>query len=53
LRHSSDRAHGKAALHMVSAFVSANGLCFGQLATEAKSHEITAIPKLLELLDLK
>jgi len=52
LRRSADRANGKAAIHMVSAWVSANGMCFGQLATAAKSNEITAIPKLLELLDL-
>ena len=37
---------------MVSAWVSAYGPCFGQLATDAKSNEITAIPKLLALLDL-
>jgi len=53
LRHSFDRANGKAAIHMVSAWGAANGLCFGQLATEAKSNEITAIPKLLKLLDLE
>ena len=53
LRHSFDRASGKAAIHMISAWSSANGLVFGQLATEAKSNEITAIPKLLELLDLR
>lgn len=52
LRRSFDRANKKAAIHMVSAWASANDLCFGQLATEAKSNEITAIPKLLELLDL-
>jgi len=53
LRRSFDRASGKAAIHMISAWSSANGLVFGQLATEAKSNEITAIPKLLELLDLR
>jgi len=53
LRHSFDRANGKVAIHRVSAWGSANGLCFGQLATEAKSNEITAIPKLLKLLDLE
>jgi predicted transposase YbfD/YdcC len=53
MRRSVDRANGKTAIHMVSAWVSANGLCFGQLATEAKSNEITAIPKLLEVLDLR
>lgn len=39
--------------HLVSAFVSANRLVFGQLAVEDKSNEIKAIPKLLELLDLQ
>jgi predicted transposase YbfD/YdcC len=53
LRHSFDRASDKAAIHMISAWSSANGLVFGQLATEAKSNEITAIPKLLELLDVR
>ncbi len=52
LRRSFDRASGKAAIHMVSAWASANELVLAQVATEAKSNEITAIPKLLELLDL-
>lgn len=53
LRRSYDRASSKAAVHMVSAWAVDNDLVLGQLATEAKSNEITAIPKLLELLDLK
>jgi predicted transposase YbfD/YdcC len=53
LRHSFDRASSQAAIHLVSAWSAANGLVFGQIATEAKSNEITAIPKLLELLDLE
>lgn len=53
LRRSFDRAAGKAAIHLVSAWAQANELVFGQLACEAKSNEITAIPKLLELLDLR
>ena len=53
LRHSFDTANEKAAIHMVSAWSKANGLVLGQLATDAKSNEITAIPKLLEILDLK
>ncbi len=52
LRRSFDRANGKAAIHMISAWAASNRLCFGQLATDAKSNEITAIPRLLELLDL-
>jgi predicted transposase YbfD/YdcC len=53
LRRSHDRRRGKAALHMVSAWASANRLVLGQVATDAKSNEITAIPELLRLLDLK
>lgn len=53
LRRSHDRRRGKAALHMVSAWASANGLVLGQVATDAKSNEIKAIPELLRLLDLK
>ena len=41
------------AIHMVSAWASRLGVCFGQVKTEEKSNEITAIPELLELLDLK
>jgi predicted transposase YbfD/YdcC len=52
LRDSLDRAHGKAALHLVSAWATENHLTLGQVATDAKSNEITAIPRLLELLDL-
>lgn len=42
-----------AALHLVSAWCSANGLALGQVATEQKSNEITAIPMLLQALELK
>lgn len=38
---------------MVSAFSTENGVALGQMKTEAKSNEITAIPDLLNLLDLK
>jgi predicted transposase YbfD/YdcC len=41
------------ALHLVSAWASAQHLSLGQVAVDAKSNEITAIPALLELLDLK
>jgi predicted transposase YbfD/YdcC len=53
LRRSHDKRRGKAALHLVSAWASANRLVLGQVATDAKSNEITAIPELLRLLDLK
>jgi len=41
------------ALHLVSAFATANGVALGHVATDQKSNEITAIPELLKLLDLK
>lgn len=53
LRRSYDRAEGRGAIHMVSAWSSANGVVLGQLKTEEKSNEITAIPKLLGMLDIK
>lgn len=40
-------------LHLVSAWASAQGLTLGQVAVDEKSNEITAIPKLLEMLELK
>lgn len=52
-RGSRDRRSGKAALHMVSAWGCRNRLVLGQEATAEKSNEMTAIPKLLELLELK
>ena len=52
LRRSYDRAKGKSALHMVSAWATANHLPLGQVAVDEKSNEITAIPKLLELLEI-
>jgi predicted transposase YbfD/YdcC len=52
LRRSHDRCAGKAAIHMVSAWAAANKLVLGQVKTEEKSNEITAIPQLLRLLDL-
>ena len=52
LRHTFDTASGHAAIHMVSAWATAQGVCLGQVKTDAKSNEITAIPKLLEVLAL-
>lgn len=52
-RRSHDRKRGQNPLHMVSAWGCANRLVLGQEATEEKSNEITAIPKLLALLELK
>ena len=53
LRRSHNRAKGLAALHLVSAWATANRVVLGQVATEAKSNEITAIPRLLEWLKLE
>lgn len=53
LRHSYDRAAGKGAIHMVSAWATANHLVLGQRQVDAKSNEITAIPALLEVLDVR
>jgi predicted transposase YbfD/YdcC len=50
VRRSHDRGAGKAAVHMVSAWASANRLVLGQIAVEEKSNEITALPALLKLL---
>lgn len=52
LRRSFDTASSKAAIHMVSAWATANHISLGQVVVDAKSNEITAIPKLLEMLEL-
>ncbi|KAA6316534.1 hypothetical protein EZS27_033170 [termite gut metagenome] len=51
--NSYDKSIEQSALHMVSAFATQNGLCLAQKATNQKSNEITAIPKLLSLLDIE
>ena len=53
LRRSFDRASGKSPLHMVSAWGCEQRLVLAQIATDAKSNEITAVPKLLKMLKLK
>lgn len=53
LRRSFDRASGKSALHMVSAWGCEQRLVLAQVATDAKSNEITAVPALLRLLSLQ
>ncbi len=52
LRRSYDRAEGKSPLHLVSAWAAEHRLVLGQLAVDGKSNEITAVPKLLEMLAL-
>ena len=52
-RRSHDRKRGQKALHLVSAFATSSRLVLGQEAVDEKSNEITAIPALLERIDVK
>jgi predicted transposase YbfD/YdcC len=52
-RRSYDKRNRKAAIHMVSAWACQNGVVLGQQKTDEKSNEITAIPQLLDILELK
>ena len=52
MRRSHDKAAGLGPLHIVSAWVSEQGIALGQLATEEKSNEITAIPELIDQIEL-
>lgn len=53
LRRSHDRQRGWGPMHIVSAWASDFGITLGQVATEEKSNEITAIPQLLEQIDVQ
>lgn len=53
LRRSHDKSKGLGALHSVSVWASEFGLSLGQVATDEKSNEITAIPALLKLVDIR
>ena len=53
LRRSHDKTNGLGALHSVSVWASEFGLSLGQVATDQKSNEITAIPELLKLIDIR
>lgn len=52
-RGSADRQAGRAAIHTVSAWASANHLVLGQVKVDDKSNEITAIPELLAMLEIE
>ena len=52
VRGSYDDSNGLDAIHMVNAFATENGVSFGQHKVYEKANEITAIPELLELLDI-
>jgi predicted transposase YbfD/YdcC len=53
LRKSFDTASNKVAIHMINAYVHENHAVFGQLKVDDKTNEITAIPQLLDMLQLK
>jgi predicted transposase YbfD/YdcC len=53
IRHSFDKAAEKAAIHVVSAWCASNHLILGQVKVNDKSNEITALPKLIQLLAVK
>jgi predicted transposase YbfD/YdcC len=53
VRRSHNRREGRAPLHLVRAWATEAGIALGQMATEVKSNEITAIPELLHQLELK
>jgi predicted transposase YbfD/YdcC len=52
LRRSHDRSKGKKALQMVSAWATANGVVLGQRKVDGESNEITAVPELLDALEI-
>jgi predicted transposase YbfD/YdcC len=53
LRRSHDKKNGLGPMHIVSAWASDVGITLGQVATDEKSNEITAIPELLEIIDVE
>ena len=53
IRGSKDSYHDKSAIHLVNAWANSNGLVLGQVKTDEKSTEITAIPELLRILDIE
>ena len=53
LRRSYDKASSKSAIHMVSAWATLNHISLGQVVTDEKSNEITAIPKLLKMIEIQ
>jgi len=53
LRRSFDAASSKSAIHMVSAWATANHISLGQVVVDEKSNEITAIPPLLKMLEIQ
>lgn len=53
LRHSYDKSRRKGEIHVISAFSTMHSLVLGQIKTDEKSNEITAIPELLNMMHIK
>lgn len=53
VRHSFDTSTGQKHLHLISAWACESGVSLAQLAVDSKSNEVTAIPKLLQSLDIE
>jgi predicted transposase YbfD/YdcC len=53
MRRTFSRSAGQGPLHVVSAWAVEQGVVLGQVATDAKSNEITAIPELLDMIDVR
>jgi len=53
LRGTAEKSLGIKGMHILNAWSSDNGICLGQIKVDDKSNEITAMPKLIKLLDLK
>lgn len=53
LRRSFDSATGMSAIHVMNAWSNANDLCVGQMKVDGKTNEITAMPKLIKMMDVK
>ena len=53
LRHSFEAANNEVAIHIVSAWVTANHLSLGEVVTDENSNKIMVIPKLLKVLEIK
>jgi predicted transposase YbfD/YdcC len=53
LRRSFDTATGLSAIHVLNAWSNANDFCLGQMKVDGKSNEITAMPALMKLMDIR
>ena len=53
VRRSYDNSSNKSAIHIVNAWASENNALLAQITTEEKSNEVTAIPKLIDLIDIR